>query len=154
MISNSVPSTRCKWTKQCKRWKRNHLHSLSDTSSQLMQPESTLSQHPWQKFTDECCPCISHTMLQPLLQYTFIQKLHAKYHHTQADVLRSAVTIFITDYAVNEGWGMSNTSSLLVLIKWHVSAYSEAIIRFTVLETIVCVWWMRSQHPPHTNNSL
>ena len=35
--------------------------------------------------------------------------------------------------------GTSNTTSLLVLIKRHVSAYSEAIIRFAVLETCLCV---------------
>ena len=43
-------------------------------------------------------------------------------------------------------------TSLLVLIKRHVSAYSEAINRFTVLETIVCVWRMlRSHHRAYTH---
>ena len=43
-------------------------------------------------------------------------------------------------------------SSLLVSIKLHVSAYSEAFIRFTVLETTVCVWQMlRSHHRAYTH---
>jgi hypothetical protein len=38
------------------------------------------------------------------------------------------------------------------LIKRHVSAYAEAIIRFTFLETIVCVWRMlRSHHRAYTH---
>ena len=53
---------------------------------------------------------------------------------------------------INKGQGASNTTSLLVLIKRHVSAYSEAVIRFTVLETIVCVWRMlRSHHRTYTH---
>lgn len=100
MFSISVHSTRCKWTAHCKHWTRSHLHSLSNMCSQLMQPESTLSHQPWQKSTDECCPCISHMMLQPLLQYNFIWKLHATYHHTQTDMLHSAVPICVTDYTV------------------------------------------------------
>jgi hypothetical protein len=40
----------------------------------------------------------------------------------------------------NNGWGTSNITSLLVLIKRHVSAYSEAIIRFTVFRSYcLCV---------------
>ena len=42
-----------------------------------------------------------------------------------------------------------------MLIKRHVSTYSEVIIRFTVLETIVCVWRMlRSHHRAYTQEIL
>ena len=45
--------------------------------------------------------------------------------------------VYVTN---NKGWGTSNTTSLLVLIKRHVSAYSEAIIRFTFLrDYCLCV---------------